>query len=494
MTQMEVTEVASILDFTDQLSAVLSSSGSDENTSPNLPLHLQNRRSTSPSDLDASLDATFDATFGASKPVPTPPLPNLIVVGDQSSGKSSLLCKLSSFPPSVLFPVAAGRCTTRCATKLILRTSASATWTAKVSTSLNPKACKHVKGDMDELKRAIDVARSQVESGSLNSVTTESSISIGENSIHFGRQPSLFTNAKLSAARFILASLVALEIHSSSSPNISLIDLPGLVRTTVSGQSPTIVSDIDSLTDHYMANPNNIILAVIPANVDVATVDVLERARIVDPEGVRTVGVLTKADLVQEEGYEEVLGVLRNETKPLRLGYYLINSKIDSVTSTFVDERAFFTTHPAFSSLPAGSTSLASLSSTLTQMIAASLLSSLGAIKSHIDGRLTEAKIQMAKSGIQPPSIRGTYRTQTVVTPQRQLVQATKTLSSILSSSLLHHPRTVARVRERCGQHFKELSETIESRSPDFSKAEEVEGLREGEHGRSTDEALPLMY
>ena len=77
-----------------------------------------------------------------------------------------------------------------------------------------------------------------------------------------------------------------------------------------------------------MSNPNNIILAVIPANVDVATAEVLERARVVDPEGERTVGVLTKADLVQAEGYEEVCRVIRNETKPLTLGYYLVNSKV----------------------------------------------------------------------------------------------------------------------------------------------------------------------
>lgn len=126
------------------------------------------------------------------------PLPNLIVVGDQSSGKSSLLCKLSSFPPSILFPVSSGRCTTKCVTKLILRTSqplshhdndndndndhnndndlstppSKTPFTARVSTSLSPHDLVVVKDDMEGLGRAIDKARSRLEGASNKSVTT----------------------------------------------------------------------------------------------------------------------------------------------------------------------------------------------------------------------------------------------------------------------------------------------------------------------------------
>ena len=196
---MEDYEVARILDFTDEISEVLYSNGSCENienTTPNLPLHIQNTiPSKIPSSITTSLDPSSPSLDPSPSPyptrtqpyptrtqphTPTPPLPNLIVVGDQSSGKSSLLCKLSNFPPSVLFPVSAGRCTTRCATKLILRTSSEQAWTAKVSTSSNPKSCKHVTGDMDDLRRVIERARSQVEGGVTNGVTTDSSIIIGE--------------------------------------------------------------------------------------------------------------------------------------------------------------------------------------------------------------------------------------------------------------------------------------------------------------------------
>ena len=63
-----------------------------------------------------------------------------------------------------------------------------------------------------------------------------------------------------------------------------------------------------------------IILAVIPSNVDIATVDILTRAEAVDPEGKRTIGVLTKPDLIDEGGEEEAVSVIEGVRKPLNLG------------------------------------------------------------------------------------------------------------------------------------------------------------------------------
>ena len=63
---------------------------------------------------------------------------------------------------------------------------------------------------------------------------------------------------------------------------------------------------------------------MIPANQDIATVDILERAQRVDPLGERTIGVLTKADLIGPGNEEEVLAVLHNIRKPLALGYVML--------------------------------------------------------------------------------------------------------------------------------------------------------------------------
>ena len=100
---------------------------------------------------------------------------------------------------------------------------------------------------------------------------------------------------------------LTITLAGPSLPNLTLLDLPGLVRTATKGQSPAIVAQCDALTDYYMAMPGCVVVCAVPANVDVATVEVLGRASVVDKEGGRTFGVVTKADCVDygKEGETE---------------------------------------------------------------------------------------------------------------------------------------------------------------------------------------------
>jgi replication fork clamp-binding protein CrfC len=82
--------------------------------------------------------------------------------------------------------------------------------------------------------------------------------------------------------------------------NLTLIDLPGLTKIAVDGQSDNIVGDIENMVRSYIEKPNSIILAVSPANQDIATSDAIKIAREVDPQGERTFGVLTKLDLMDK--------------------------------------------------------------------------------------------------------------------------------------------------------------------------------------------------
>ncbi|CAN4111445.1 unnamed protein product [Withania somnifera] len=82
--------------------------------------------------------------------------------------------------------------------------------------------------------------------------------------------------------------------------NLTLIDLPGLTKVAVEGQSDSIVADIENMVRSYIEKPNCIILAVSPANQDLATSDAIKISREVDPKGERTFGVLTKIDLMDK--------------------------------------------------------------------------------------------------------------------------------------------------------------------------------------------------
>ncbi|XP_074563246.1 phragmoplastin DRP1C-like [Curcuma longa] len=93
---------------------------------------------------------------------------------------------------------------------------------------------------------------------------------------------------------------IHLSIYSPHVVNLTLIDLPGLTKVAVEGQPESIVRDIEDMVRSYVEKPNCIILAISPANQDIATSDAIKLAREVDPTGERTFGVVTKLDLMDK--------------------------------------------------------------------------------------------------------------------------------------------------------------------------------------------------
>ncbi|CAD5188090.1 unnamed protein product [Musa acuminata subsp. malaccensis] len=93
---------------------------------------------------------------------------------------------------------------------------------------------------------------------------------------------------------------IHLSIYSPHVVNLTLIDLPGLTKVAVEGQPESIVTDIEDMVRSYVEKPNCIILAISPANQDIATSDAIKLAREVDPSGERTFGVVTKLDLMDK--------------------------------------------------------------------------------------------------------------------------------------------------------------------------------------------------
>lgn len=110
-----------------------------------------------------------------------------------------------------------------------------------------------------------------------------------------------------------------MKIYGPGVLNLTLVDLPGLTKVPVGDQPSDIERQIKNLVLDYITNPNAVILAVSPANVDLANSDALKLARTVDPRGLRTLGVLTKLDLM--DAGTNALDVLTGRTYPLKLGF-----------------------------------------------------------------------------------------------------------------------------------------------------------------------------
>lgn len=119
---------------------------------------------------------------------------------------------------------------------------------------------------------------------------------------------------------------IVLKIYSHKVINLSLIDLPGIAKVPIGAQPKDIEAQIVDLIKFYIENPNSVILTVLPANVDLATSDALKLALSVDPSGERTIGVVTKLDLM-DEGTSAV-NLIQGKIFPLRLGKLVDSTRL----------------------------------------------------------------------------------------------------------------------------------------------------------------------
>jgi len=148
---------------------------------------------------------------------------------------------------------------------------------------------------------------------------------------------------------------INLRIYSPHVLTLTLVDLPGLTKVPVGDQPPDIEKQIKSMILTYISKPNAIILSVNPANADLANSDGLKLAKEVDPEGKRTIGVLTKVDLMDRG--TDVVDILAGRVIPLRYGYVPVINRGQkdielkkTIREALKDEAHFFEDHEAYRS------------------------------------------------------------------------------------------------------------------------------------------------
>lgn len=107
------------------------------------------------------------------------------------------------------------------------------------------------------------------------------------------------TERHLGGGRIVSPEPIYLTITSPHVPNLTLVDMPGLTKVPIDGQPASIVQDLDNMARKYIRGSNAIILAVSPANADLATSDALRLAREVDPNGERTIGNAAHSNFIE---------------------------------------------------------------------------------------------------------------------------------------------------------------------------------------------------
>lgn len=235
-------------------------------------------------------------------------LPQIAVVGGQSAGKSSVL---ENFVGKDFLPRGSGIVTRR---PLILQL---------INGNVEYGEFLHCKGkkftDFDEIRKEIESETDRV-TGSNKGISNVP---------------------------------INLRVYSPHVLNLTLIDLPGLTKVPIGDQPIDIEAQIKGMIMQFIKRETCLILAVTPANTDLANSDALKLAKEVDPQGIRTIGVITKLDLMDEG--TDARDILENKLLPLRRGYIGVVNRSQKdiegrkdIHAALAAERQFFLSHPSY--------------------------------------------------------------------------------------------------------------------------------------------------
>jgi hypothetical protein len=122
-------------------------------------------------------------------------------------------------------------------------------------------------------------------------------------------------------------NVVCVDIVAPNVSNLTLIDLPGIIRSTEKASEMVYVEAVRSMVTHYISKPNAIIVCTVSAKQEMENTVVRELARRYDPTGKRTLGVITKPDRLEKGAEQAKINVLLGKTYKLELGYYVCRNR-----------------------------------------------------------------------------------------------------------------------------------------------------------------------
>ena len=167
------------------------------------------------------------------------------------------------------------------------------------------------------------------------------------------KEIELRTDELAGSEKKIVDKPIYLTICSPDIPNLTLIDLPGFTKLSTDDQDASICYEIESLVMKYIEQENTIILAISPANGDIANSDGLAYAKKVDPDRDRTFGVMTKIDIMDKG--TDACDFLSGKLYKLKHGYIGVkcrsqadNNNGMSIQQALEEEKKFFASHPAY--------------------------------------------------------------------------------------------------------------------------------------------------
>lgn len=227
-------------------------------------------------------------------------LPEIVVIGKQSAGKSSVLTKLLS--GAVSFPASQGTCT-RCP---IVVYSRFGECQQRCTFSL-----RYRYDDRGKPLREIETSR-------------EETVIDAENWRLIPEEIKKLQTKILKKADFTLNEVIV-HVEGTEFPDLDIKDLPGLISN---GKSKDIQT-VKQAVKQSISTPSSTILVCVPCTDDIDNQEALQIAAEVDPGRTRTIGVLTKPDRLEKGAEEAALEILRNDHPKAKLqhGWFVVRAQ-----------------------------------------------------------------------------------------------------------------------------------------------------------------------
>ncbi|KAJ5041281.1 uncharacterized protein L3040_005829 [Drepanopeziza brunnea f. sp. 'multigermtubi'] len=309
-------------------------------------------------------------------------LPQLVVCGDQSSGKSSVLEALTEIP----FPRNDNLCT-RFATEISLRRANTESLTIKV----NPASTRSA-AEQESIKKFTEVITN------FSELPRIVELAMGVMGISKGTEPD-------SKPRAFSRDVLSIEISGPRRPQLTLVDIPGLIATSTKGTTKADVDMVTEITEFYISQKRTICLAVVSATNDYANQKILDKVRDVDPKGDRTLGIITKPDgLAPGSGAERgYIDLAMNEDIELNLGWHVLkNRKFEETDFTIAErnvaEAAFFR-KSNFKKLPPDTVGIESLRRRLSLLLFEHTKRELPQLRQDLEDQLESSRMSLVKMG-----------------------------------------------------------------------------------------------
>ncbi|PKK67265.1 hypothetical protein RhiirC2_752015 [Rhizophagus irregularis] len=249
-------------------------------------------------------------------------LPTVVFCGNQSAGKSSLLEAISG----IQLPRSDGTCT-RCVMEIRLIKSSSE-WSCQVSLRkeydnfdeklIRPEETKF--GRIITHPNEVEIVARRAQKALLNpNCKPEDYFEWDFESLSYEE------DADKNALKFT-KNVVCLEIKGPNVPNLSLIDLPGIIRHVEKVEDENFIRLIEELVENYISKEKSIIVATISCKDEIDNQAIITLAKKADKQGLRTLGVLTKPDTIEEGTHDTWMKIMRGDAHRLALGYYVVRN------------------------------------------------------------------------------------------------------------------------------------------------------------------------